>query len=149
MVKYASKDFVTCPGDPLKVEYAPRVLPDGTIELVESGVMNLQEYIDSFRESSDISAVVTRFVNTGDPTVLDVKQGQYGDFTSFPKTYAEALQLKIDADRMYDGLPIEVKERFDNDRNKFFALSGSEEWYKNLGSLVENPFEVKVEEGKE
>lgn len=135
MLKFSEKEYFTNPGSPIKIKYAPKVLPDGTIELVEDGVENLQEYIDSFRDSSEISAVVARFVNTGDPTVFDVRKGVYGDFTQFPKTYAEALQLKIDADRMYNALPVDVKEKFDNDANKFFAMSGTEEWYKNLGSL--------------
>lgn len=145
MLKFCDKEYFTNPGDALRVQYAPHVEPDGTIELIESGVENWQEYIDSFKESSEISAVVARFVNSGDPTVLEVKQGMYGDFTSMPKTYAEALQLKIDADRMYASLPVDVKEKFSNDANKFFALSGTEEWYNNLGSLVKNPF-VKTDE---
>lgn len=139
MLKFAEKEYFTDPGSPIKVKYAPKVLPDGTIELVEDGIENLQDYINSFRDSSEISAVVARFINTGDPTVFDVKKGVYGDFTQFPKTYAEALQLKIDADRMYDNLPVYVKEQFDNDRNKFFALSGSDEWYEKLGSLIPQP----------
>lgn len=147
MLKFCDKEYFTNPGDALRVQYAPHVEPDGTIELIESGVENWQEYIDSFRESTEISSVVSRFVNTGDPTVLEVRKGQYGDFTCFPKTYAEALQLKIDADRMYSSLPVEVKAKFDNDANKFFALSGTEEWYANLGDLVQSP-NIKQEEVK-
>lgn len=152
MLKFADNSFVTNPGSSVKQKYAPHVDPDGTITLVEDGIEDWQEYINSFKESSEISSVVARFIDTNDPSVLNVKEGMYGDFTKFPKTYAEALQLKIDADRMYDSLPVEFKEKFDSDRNKFFALSGTPEWYENLTGLIENPYEVikePVEEVKE
>lgn len=152
MLRHEDEKFVTPPGEPLRPRYQPKVCDDGHIEIYVVGYEDWQEKINSYRESSDIRTIVARYENTGDPTVLDQRQGMFGDFTNLPKTYAEALQLQINSGLLFDSLPLDVRKKFDMDKNRFFAMSGTDEWRKVLGDLlpeqmryVEPAQEVKTE----
>lgn len=143
-MKFFKNDRFSNPGNPIHIIYAPVVEDDGSVSLVESGKENTDEFIQSFAESCDLNVIIQRYLN-GEVDVLNQRNGVYGDFTQMPKTYAEALQLKIDSERMFDSLPVEYKRLFDNDPNKFFVQAGSEEWLEKLKPLM-NVKENKVDE---
>lgn len=141
-------DFVTSPGSEIHILYNPKIQEDGTIILVESGKENIQEFIDSFRGSTDMSFIISRLA-AGDLSVINQRPALYGDFTDFPKTYAEALQRVIDAQQQFYTLPLEVRNSFDNDYMKWFATSGSDDWMVKMASVLpveESPEEVKIDE---
>lgn len=146
-MKYFNNDIFSNPGSPIHDIYSPVVKEDGSIELEVTGKENTDDYIQSFLESCDINVIVSRIEN-GEVDLLNKYVGQYGDFSDMPKSYAEVLQLQIDSANLFNSLPIEIKQKFDNDANKFFAQSGTEEWYKNLGFVEKKneESEVKVEE---
>lgn len=139
-------DFVTSSGESVKVLYSPKVLPDGTIDLVESGKIDINEMINAQRESTDIAYILAKMKETGDISSLAKVQGVYGDFTEFPKTYAEILQLRIDSENSFYQLDPDVRAKFDNDFNKYFATAGTEEWFTKLGVMKQD--EKPVEEPK-
>lgn len=126
-MRYADNSFVTNSGSPIHTLYSPVVDRDGNMSLKEAGFENTDEYIESFKESTDIRLILAR-VASGELT-LD-QRGAYGDFRNMPKTLAEVLQLQIDSANLFNRLPNEVKQKFNNDPNVFFAQSGSEEWFK-------------------
>lgn len=127
-----AEKFATNPGNKFHKLYAPKVSENGTLELVEAGVENTDDIIQSQCESTDIRTLIAR-VNAGDVDALNVHRGMFGDFTKMPKTYAELLQNQINAKNAFDRLPVDIKKKFDNDVNKFLAQSGTEEWNKALG----------------
>lgn len=131
-MKFADNSIVSNPGSRYRTLYTSKVLSNGAIVLNESGKEDTFEKIQSFESATDMTYILAKLAS-GDMSVLNVHPGSYGDFTSAPKTLAEALQMKIDADRVYDSLPVEVKKKFDNDRDKFFASAGSDEWLDKLG----------------
>lgn len=133
---YADNSIVSESGSRYRTVYSPKVDEEGRIELVESGKEDFQEYIDSFRESCDIRQIIRR-VEEGDLSALNQRQGFYGDVTKMPKTYAEMLQLQIDAKNDFDRLPLEIKHKFDDDANVYFATAGSKEWFEKLGVIKE------------
>lgn len=135
MIKFFDNSIISNPGNPIKKVYKPQVNKDGSITLVHDGYVNTDEEIQSYAESVDIENVIARYLN-GDISALNKHIGQYGDFTNMPKTYAEVLQMQIDARNVFDGLPSEIKEKFNNDPNQFFAQTGSDEWYDKLSPLV-------------
>lgn len=143
-----SKKFVTCAGSKYKTEYSPVVEKDGSITLRPVGKIDFHAYIQSFKEQTDIHYIVNK-IASGDTSMLRF-DGVYGDFTQYPKTLAEVLQLQIDSNKLFNSLPVEIKQKFSNDPNKFFAQSGTEEWFKTispvLGDDVKNMiFPPKVE----
>lgn len=140
MIHYADKRFVSNPGNPIHKLYAPKVTKTGRVELVCTGTENTDNYINSFREDTDIHEIMKR-VKAGQIDLLNRRPGSYGDFTKFPKTFAEALQLQIDSNRLFSGLPDDVRSKFNNDPNVFFAAAGSEDWFKKIEKVL--PDEVK------
>lgn len=141
-------DFVSCSGDLYHVLYTSHVNSDGTIDLVESGKDDIREYINSFREQTDISFIL-RQIALGNTSGLTDKQPMYGDFTQLPKSYAEALQLVYDAEERFMGLPVDVRNQFDNDFKQWFAQAGSDQWFEKMDSVILKPeveSEVKSDE---
>lgn len=57
----------------------------------------------------------------GDESALQVTQGAYGDFTTFPKTFAEVLQVMINSEDYFNQLPIDIRRNFDFNFNKFLS----------------------------
>lgn len=140
--------FVTDPGSRYHIIYDPVVKPDGTIVLEESGKDDIQEFIDSFRDQTDMTFILKRMA-LGDLSVLTQKTPMYGDFTNMPKTYAEALQLVMDAEKQFMLLPLDVRNKFDNDYRKWFATSGSDVWMESMAPVLpqkETEEEVKSDE---
>ena len=148
MIKYFKNDIESNPGNPIHIIYAPVVDEKGNIELVEKGIENTDDIINSYQDSCDINLIIAR-VEAGDLSALNANKGTYGDFTNLPKTYAEVLQLQINSKRVYDDLPIDVKQKFNNDFNNFLATTGTDEWYekmKDILPIIDDKVVEKVEE---
>lgn len=131
MVRFFDNSIVTEPGSPFRVLYKPVVDKKGNIELEECGKENTQEIIQSYAESCDIQLILQNAM-MGDVSGLQKVQGFYGDFTQMPKTYAEMLQLQIDAQNAFNALPTDIKKKFDNDVNKFLMSAGEKDWLEKL-----------------
>ena len=115
-----SLKFVSCPGNPLHYVRHGIIKDDGTIELVEDRIENTDDLIDAQREAADINNILARISN-GEIGLLNQKNGFYGDFTEFPKTYAEMLDLMHRGEEFFNKLPAETKEKYNNDFNQFFV----------------------------
>lgn len=124
--------FVTNPGEGFKLEYSPIVKDDGTILLEVSGKIDLKQMINSFKDSTDMSYILKQLA-LGNTDVLVQRQGVYADFSQFPKTYAEVLQLRIDAEKSFYQLPLDIRQKFNNDFNMYFATAGQDEWFSKMG----------------
>ena len=134
-MRYFDNKISSNPGSPIREVFAPKVKSDGSIEVLPTGKENTDAIIQSFAQSTDISFILAKLA-AGDTSVLHQGNPIFGDFTHMPKTYAEVLQLQIDAGRAFDRLPVEVKREFDNDVNKFMASAGSKEWIEKLGDFA-------------
>lgn len=110
------------------------VLKDGKISVEVIGKEDFQDYINSFADSCDIASIVARSVT--EPELLNQRQGSYGDFTEFPKTYAEALQKVIDAKNLFDSLPQSNKDQFGNDVMTFISSLDDPEWPVKAGFVI-------------
>lgn len=126
------KKFITCSGDRFHIEYKGEVQKDGTVKLVESGKTDIRQAINAYKDQTDLD-YIRKKIEQGDLSVLNPAKPQYGDFTNMPSTYAEALQMQIDANDYFYSLDPEVRNKFDNDVNQFLASAGSEVWMKKLG----------------
>lgn len=141
--QYDARDRVfTDPGSPEHITYAGHYDEKGRVVLEESGRENLYDYIQSYAESCDIHVLMKRYAN-GDVDALSQKQGFYGDFLSFPKTYAEALNHMNEMERQFMALPVETREKFGNSFTEFLAASGEPDFLDKLGIKAEEPKDVK------
>lgn len=146
MIRFFDGSIVTDPGSEIRIKYEPKVNDDGSIDLVESGKENIQDYIQSHAESCDLKLIIKRYLN-GDDTALNQRALAFGDTTVYPKTYAEMLQLQIDSQLAFGTLSTEIKDKFNNDANQFFAQAGTKEFYEKLGMVREE--NIKENEVKE
>lgn len=78
-------------GSGLRQLYIPCFV-DGCFTIEESGVFDLQEQINANASYCDINVLVSRY-NAGDLTALSRRQGMFGDFTSAPDSYRQALEI--------------------------------------------------------
>lgn len=101
--------FISDPGSSIKILYDPVLNEDQTITLVATGKVDIQEEIDSFAESVALETLINRFVN-GENDALNRYKTMYLDLTQFPKTYADAMQSMVNAERGFDALPTDLKK---------------------------------------
>ncbi len=113
------------PGSGMKDTYKMHVDENGKRELKKSGEYNLYADIQSYKDSVSIDYILTRFVN-GDETALSRVQGIYGDFTEMPRTMAELQQRVIDAEHLFDSLPLEIRAQYNHSASEFFAQLDSD-----------------------
>ncbi len=113
------------PGSGMKDTYKMHVDDDGKRELNKSGEYNLYAEIQSYKDSVSIDYILSRFVN-GDETALSRVQGIYGDFTQMPTTMAELQQRVIDAEHLFNNLPLDIREQYNFSASEFFAQLDSD-----------------------
>lgn len=100
--------------------YTAQFDDQGNHILVESGKENLYDYIQSHKESVDIHVIMERFAR-GDVEALQRRQAMFGDFTELPTTYAGMLNAIQLGEQHFMSLPLEVRQRFDNNFAKWLA----------------------------
>ncbi len=135
-------------GDPVKILYSPEFDKNGVMTLKESGRENLYDFIQSHKDSVDIHKIMQRF-EEGDVNALSKVQGQFGDFSQFPKTYAEMLNQVIEGENAFNGLPLEVREKFGFSFQQWLASAGSDEWKLKMGFASDTVPSVSVESSVE
>lgn len=129
----------TCSGDVDALIYSPSIDNEGRITLEVTGKRNIPEFIDSFRESCDINNIVERF-NSGDVSVLSRSQGAFFDATELPHSYAEMLNVVINAEKTFNQLPLEVRDRFENNYVKWLStMDDAEKFAVMMGVSHETP----------
>lgn len=118
-------------GNAMKIVYKPTVRDDGVVELVEAGQESLYDYIQSWKDSVDINIILARYAN-GDVDALSKVQGAYGDFTQFPKTYAEMLNRVIQGKHMFASLPLDIREKYNHDFGQFIAAMDEPDFWEQF-----------------
>lgn len=127
-----SSRFATEPGRREKITKHGVVGADGVIRLVNDGMIDIQDQIQSYEPSTNIYNILAN-LSPEEFRNMTPAPGDFIDATDMPKTYAEALQLVIDGQNQFMSLPLEVRQKFDNDFNKWFVTAGSPEWFEKLG----------------
>ena len=151
--QYDARERVfTDPGSPEHITYAGHYDEKGRVVLEESGRENIYDFIQSHAESCDIHVLMKRYQN-GDVEALSQKQGFYGDFLDFPKTYAEALNHMNEMERQFMALPVETREKFGNSFTEFLAASAEPDFLDRLGikkeSVTESDPDISQDDFKE
>lgn len=126
------------PGSAYRTTYSSRVDADGEVILEESGSEDLYSYIQSHRDSCDINVLLSRY-NNGDVSVLNQRVGSYGDFTQFPKTFADTLNFMIKGEEYFDSLDLDLKRKFDFSFEKFVATMDDMEKFNSIMDSYYNP----------
>lgn len=119
-------------GSPTEPEYTMTIDKEGHKVLKKTGETNTYNLIQESLEATKIENIMRR-VTEGDPTALNLMNGQYLDVTDVPNTLAEAQNFVIKASQEFEKLPIDIKRKFDMSPEKYVATFGSEEWMTKVG----------------
>lgn len=134
------RDYVTESGSRLKKLYLSFIDDSGSLELRESGVENLYEYIQSFKDEVDLNNIIARFAN-GDVSALNKYKGFFADVSELPSTYAGFLDIQAKAGDIFAKLSPADREKFDFDVNKFIASFGTPEFLELF--KADSPAEIE------
>lgn len=116
-----TKEYVTESGSPVLQEYKYELDAEGHKMLVKAdSFINVYDRIQADRDSCDINVLMQRFA-LGDTEALNIKTGYYLDTRNMPTTLAEVFQMGIEAEQYFEGLPVDLKEMFDNSHSVFFT----------------------------
>lgn len=126
--------FFTEPGTSKKILYSPVVQDDGTIVLVESGVVDTDEVMEIEAQSCSLENILSRYAN-GDLDALNRFEPIYADVSDFPKTYAEFLQHAINAENGFHRLPKDIQDKYGNSWERWLMDTGSEDWIHTMSVL--------------
>ena len=99
-------------------------------KLKKTGTRNLYDEIQSHKEECDIEQIISR-VKLGDTSGLR-EDGNYIDCTVFPKNINKVREMINDAESEFYKLPIEIRNAFGNDFDKYMEAYGTEEFKKIL-----------------
>lgn len=125
-------------GSPIRVVREAVYDKRKNITVVEKGKENLYAYINSFADSVDINVLLARYRN-GEKDALLQRAGAYIDISSMPTNINEFIDLSRSAQNLFDTLPIETKEKFNNNVMEFISTVGDPEWIEKMN---ESPSEI-------
>lgn len=128
-------------------KYEYKVTDEGR-ELVKTGETDVYALIQSRLDETKIENIIKRA--TYDPTALGSQDwqasGTMTDISDAPTNYHEWYGRIKDAEDEFDKLPIEVKNKWDNDVEKYIMAYGTQEWADKMG--IKEKSEPKKEEVK-
>lgn len=87
----------------------------------------------SHKEDCDINVIIKRFEKTGVIPNGQTREALYGDFSS-PVDYHESMNVIAKANEQFEALPAAVREKFQNDPQKFLEFAADE---KNGDAMLE------------
>ncbi len=100
---------------------------DGRLYVEEVGKKNLYAEIQSHKQSTDLSFIITRYMN-GDPAALSRAQGMFVDITQMPSNMHDIVNNMRAAEADFLRLPPDIKEKFGNDFHRFLMTLGTDDW---------------------
>lgn len=110
--------------------------PNGE-QIAEPGEkVDLDAYVQASRASTDMATIIARY-KAGDETVLNARQGFYGDVSIIPSSvndYEKINKLGDIAAEKFASLPDDVKAAFGNDSNAFLNAV----LQNNVNNIIEN-----------
>nr|DAJ77623.1 MAG TPA: Scaffold protein [Microviridae sp.] len=125
------KRFLTGVGSREKITYEARYNSKGQLELNEKGKEDWYGYIQSHKDSVDIHVLLERF-QRGDVDVLNRVQGFYGDITSMPSTFADALNIVRVSEDFFNSLPVDERAKYNHNFSEFLASFDSPDNLRRL-----------------
>ena len=115
-------------------KYEYKVTDEGR-ELVKTGETDVYALIQSRLDETKIENIIKRA--TYDPTALGSQDWRTSetmtDISEAPTNYHEWYGRIKDAEAEFNKLPIEVKNKWDNDVEKYIMAYGTQEWADKMG----------------
>lgn len=120
-----SNVFISNPGSKIVADYGLITAEDGSTAVGVVGEKNLDAIIQSNKDTGNVALLVAKYT-AGDEEALNRVRGVYGDFRNMPTTYAEMVSRLNECRAVFEALPVDIKEQFDNNPDVFWSEYGSE-----------------------
>lgn len=105
-------------GEPVKKQFVGRYDYNGNVELVEEGVRNVYDEIQSYADECSMDNILRRFA-AGDVSVLSKSQGVYVDASQLPEHFVDMCNLVAEVERKFNLLPVEERALYENNFVKY------------------------------
>lgn len=112
------RKMVSHVGEPVKTQYIGRYDYNGDVELVEDGVRNVYDEIQSYADECSMDNILRRFAS-GDVSVLSKSQGVYVDASQLPEHFVDMCNLVAEVERQFNLLPVEERALYENNFVKY------------------------------
>lgn len=124
------RKYTNC-GSPEKIVYGSKLDKNGDIVLYVKGKENIYKLIQADADSVDINLMLKKFM-AGDEEALIKRKAFYEDITDMPDSRFEAINLVNESKWTFEELPVRVKEKFDNNFEKWLATAQTPDWYEKM-----------------
>lgn len=121
------------PGNIIEPQYRERYDENGNAYLEQIGEINTYEKIQSYRDEVDPMSILARYA-AGDTTVM-ANPGWYIDTSKLPANYIEWRNLMNEQKEKFETLPLEIRNKFNNNFDQWAATAGEPEWLENMGIM--------------
>lgn len=128
--------FVSNSGSKIVADYGLVTAEDGSTVVGVVGEKNLDAIIQSNKDTGNVALLVAKY-NAGDEEALNRVRGVYGDFRNMPTTYAEMVSRLNECRSVFEALPVDIKEQFDNNPDVFWSEYGSERFNNIIAGCPE------------
>lgn len=108
------------------------VIENDVPKLEQVGQHDIYQMIQSNTEFADLRCIMEKFQRTGDPSLLNRKEGFYADLTGMPNNLLEAQNKVLKALQMFDNLKPEVRNHFGGTLDGFLKGINTSEGVKYL-----------------
>ena len=137
-----SNVFVSNPGSKIVADYGLITAEDGSTAVGVIGEKNLDAIIQSNKDTGNVALLVAKY-NAGDEEALNRVRGVYGDFRNMPTTYAEMVSRLNECRTVFEALPVDIKEQFDNNPDVFWSEYGTERFNNIIAGSTEQSADNK------
>ena len=124
------------PGNIMEPQYRERYDENGNAYLEKVGEINTYEKIQSYKDEVDPMSILARYA-AGDTTVM-ANPGWYIDTSKLPANYIEWRNLMNEQKEKFETLPLEIKNKFNNNFDNWAATAGDPEWLEKMGIMPKN-----------
>ena len=128
--KERSKRHISTSGDAIHIPKKWTIV-DGEHVWIDDKPINLDERIQAHKDAVDLQSILQRY-QSGDKTALDRVNTMYIDAIDMPKSYAQMFERVDDMKKIFASMPLEIKNKFNNNPATFWKKSGSPEFNQIL-----------------
>ncbi len=128
--------FVSNPGSKIVADYGLVTAEDGSTSVGVVGEKNLDAIIQSNKDTGNVALLVAKY-KAGDTEALNRVRGVYGDFRDMPTTYADMVSRLNECRALFEALPVDIKEQFDNNSDVFWSEYGTERFNNIIAGCPE------------
>lgn len=121
------------PGNIIEPQYRERYDENGNAYLEQVGEINTYEKIQSYKDEVDPMSILARYT-AGDTTVM-ANPGWYIDTSKLPANYIEWRNLMNEQKEKFETLPLEIRNKFNNNFDQWAATAGEPEWIEKMGIM--------------